>query len=235
ERLQRAAMRVGAWHPPIGMFRQRSKGAARRARECRFSQSLSIELRMRPLLLDSAPEQAQRGAAAARHASVTELWFSMTVERRDNMAVTAAFCGLELNSWKLSLARRRRLGMAALGPVAQLATLRGVVKGTADADLNIQCRMFAWEMRRGSSGASQCPQQQVSEFWRRLAAEARWLRRAPSGGRQGVGGLAGANGRDAAARPRPKAPCSRRRWRRVGSVDRRSCFRDCPDRRGAAA
>eukprot|EP00959_Pyramimonas_sp_CCMP1952_P109513 2290604-Pyramimonas_sp.AAC.1 len=48
----------------------------------------------------------------------------------------------------------------------------------AEAGANFQYRMFAWEMQRGISGASQCSQQQV-EFWRYLAAEARELCDAP--------------------------------------------------------
>ncbi|CAK0822789.1 unnamed protein product, partial [Prorocentrum cordatum] len=165
--------------------------------------SLSIELRLRPLLLDSVPEQVQSGALATRQTSVTELLFGIMVEagpgtlrdrtpvlreveRRDNKAAALALCYQELNSWKFSLTRLQR--MAAPDPVTQLATLRGIATGMAEADANFRYRMFAWEMQRGISGASQCSQQQVEEFWRHLAAEARELCDAPQG--KGVMALA---------------------------------------------
>ncbi|CAK0814311.1 unnamed protein product, partial [Prorocentrum cordatum] len=168
-------------------------------------QSLSIELRLRPLLLDSVPEQVQSGAPATRQTSVTELLFGIMVEagpgtlrdrklaprevgRRDNKAAALALCYQELNSWKFSLTRLQRLGTAAPGPVTQLATLRGIVKGMAEAGANFQCRMFAWEMQHGISGASQGSQQQMEEFWRYLAAEVRELCDAPQG--KGVKALA---------------------------------------------
>ncbi|CAK0845573.1 unnamed protein product [Prorocentrum cordatum] len=227
EWVQRAAMRIGGWHPLVDLFWQRSERAAREAYEYYLSrgplerplvkpntewlgadrQSLSIELRLRPLLLDAVPEQVQRGALATRQTSVTERLFSIMVEagpgtlrdrklvlreveRRDNKAAALAFCYQELNSWKFSLTRLQRLGMAARDPVTQLATLRGIVKGMAEADANFQYRMFAWEMQHGISGASHCSQQQVDEFWRHLAAEARELCDAPQG--KGVKALAAA-------------------------------------------
>ena len=135
EWVQRAAMRIGAWHPLIDLFWQRSERAAREAYEYYLSrgplerplvkpntewfgadrQSLSIELRLRPLLLDSVPEQVQSGALATRQTSVTELLFSIMVEagpgtlrdrklvlreveRRDNKAAALALCYQELNS-----------------------------------------------------------------------------------------------------------------------------------------
>ena len=146
----------------------------------------SIELRLRPLILEAVPEVVRRSALSTRQTGVADLLFAAMIEAgpgtlRDREQTLKAVNTVQhsavadvydhLQKWKFDLTRLMRLGMAPPDPTVQAQPLRSMVAKMAEADAAFQYRLHAFQMQHGMFGL--LTQAQVDEFWRYLSAEAR--------------------------------------------------------------
>ncbi|CAK0841691.1 unnamed protein product, partial [Prorocentrum cordatum] len=159
-----------------------------------------IELKLRPILLEAVPDSVRQEALATRATSTVEILFATmvaagpgtlkdktevlaSVERRGLPAVELKSVHDQLQKWHFNLVRLQRLSMQPPDPTVQIGVLRNMVGRMIEHDASFQHRIFAWEMQHGISGASQCTQGQVDEYWRYLSAESREISDSPAPGK----------------------------------------------------
>ena len=213
--LQRAALRIGGLHRKIEAFWFATQMATAAAYDQYLSlgpidrplvkvdsswitpEQYSIELRLRPLILEAVPEVVRKSALSTRQTGVAELLFAAMIEAgpgtlRDREQTLKAVSSVphiavpdvyeHLQRWKFDLTRLMRLGMAPPDPTVQAATLRSMVAKMAEGDAAFQYRPACLpDAPRDVRAADPGPSGRVLEVPVRRGSRGPW-----AGWRQGI-------------------------------------------------